>query len=178
VRFGIAAIIAVCVLVAGAGLAQDTGKKGGDAARQELALLQGKWVMVGSEVMGKKATKEDLENVKGIMVIEGNKVTRWADEQGKKTEDVTEATIKLDPAAKPRAIDDTISKGLFNGETALGIYKLDGDQLTICVAWQAQVEFVTYKWPKHAKTAGSSWRSPAGCRSISSRGCALTSSLA
>jgi uncharacterized protein (TIGR03067 family) len=134
-RCGIVAIIAACVLVAGAGLAQDSGKKGGDAARQELALVQGQWVMVGREIMGKKATKEDLESVKGIMVIEGNNVTRWAEERGKKSEDVTEATIKLDPAAKPKAIDDTITKGLLKGEMALEIYKLDGDPLTICVAW-------------------------------------------
>jgi hypothetical protein len=39
-------------------------------------------------------------------------------------------------------------------------------------------ELVTCEWPKHAKTAGSSCQSPAGCRSTSPRGCDLTSSPA
>jgi uncharacterized protein (TIGR03067 family) len=135
-RPGTALIVAACVVVVG--LAQDAGKKADDVARKELALLQGKWVMIGREVLGKKATKEDLEKVKGIRVVEGNKVTSWAVERGKKMEDVTEATIKLDPAAKPKAIDQTIIKGRFKGDTALGIYKLDGDELTICIAWGSE----------------------------------------
>jgi uncharacterized protein (TIGR03067 family) len=122
--------------VADVGHAQDADKKKEDAVKRELALLQGKWEMVGREVLGKKATKEDLEIVKAILVIEGEKKTGWPVDMGKKGE-VQEASIKLDPTAKPKTIDKTVTKGIGKGETFLGIYELDGDQLTICIPWRS-----------------------------------------
>jgi uncharacterized protein (TIGR03067 family) len=133
-RLAIALTIATVVYVAGIGRTQDADKKKEDAVKKELALLRGKWEMVGREVMGKKATKEDLEIVKGILVIEGEKKTGWPVDMGKKGE-VQEATIKLDPTVKPKAVDKTVTMGTGKGETFLGIYELDGDQLTICIAW-------------------------------------------
>jgi len=136
-RPAIALTIAIVVFVAWIGHAQDAGKNREEAVKKELALLKGKWEMVGREVLGKKATKEDLEIVKGILVIEGEKKTGWPVDMGKKGE-VQEATIKLDPTAKPKTVDKTVTKGRGNGETFLGIYQLDGDQLKICIAWESK----------------------------------------
>jgi uncharacterized protein (TIGR03067 family) len=115
------------------GLATTSGMLEEDAVKTELDRLQGHWVMVGREHMGKKATPDDLKRLKGVMVIEGDKKTGWSDEMGKK-ENVQETTIKLDPTAKPKTVDKVVTKGIGKGETLLGIYKLDGDQLTICLA--------------------------------------------
>ena len=57
-RPAIALTIAIVVFVAWIGHAQDAGKNREEAVKKELALLKGKWEMVGREVMGKKATKE------------------------------------------------------------------------------------------------------------------------
>jgi uncharacterized protein (TIGR03067 family) len=132
-RRAIAVIIATLVVPTGAESSKPTGALGEDAAKKELELLQGHWVMVGRELLGKKATPEELKQLKGVMVIEGNKRTGWSDEMGKKV-NVQEATIKLDPTANPKAVDKAITKGIGKGETTLGIYKLEGDQLTICLA--------------------------------------------
>src|ERR1043166_2573820 len=103
------------------------------AVKKELELLQGQWEMVGREYRGKKSTAEELKQLKGILVVEGTKLTGWSDEMGKKANG-QESTIKIDPAPKPKAIDKTIAKGIGKGETMVGIYKLDGDHLTVCLA--------------------------------------------
>ena len=43
-------------------------------------------------------------------------------------------TTAIDPTASPMTIDVTFAEGDAKGKTALGIYKLDGDLLTICRA--------------------------------------------
>lgn len=42
--------------------------------------------------------------------------------------------FKLDPKAKVPAVDYKITAGEHKGKTQLGIYRLDGDTLTICLA--------------------------------------------
>src|SRR5262249_6651525 len=44
-----------------------------------------------------------------------------------------EFEITLHPEANPRAIDLTAKKGPLKGKTALGIYKLEGDELRLCL---------------------------------------------
>lgn len=46
--------------------------------------------------------------------------------------EVLQATYRLDPSKKPRAIDLTSTSGETKGRTYLGIYELDGDALKIC----------------------------------------------
>jgi uncharacterized protein (TIGR03067 family) len=41
-------------------------------------------------------------------------------------------TTKLDPSANPMTIDVTYTEGDIKGRTAAGIYKIEGDLLTIC----------------------------------------------
>lgn len=123
----LAIVLGMAALVMPAEVAED------DPVKKELELLQGRWEMVERVVRGKKATADEMKRLKGVMLIEGNKKTGWSDESGKKV-DVQETTIKIDPTANPKTVDKTIVKGTGEGETTLGIYKLDGDQLTICLA--------------------------------------------
>jgi uncharacterized protein (TIGR03067 family) len=42
--------------------------------------------------------------------------------------------VELDPAAEPKAIDVIPDGGKLKGQRVLGIYRLDGDTLTICMS--------------------------------------------
>jgi uncharacterized protein (TIGR03067 family) len=95
-----------------------------DPAAEELQKLQGKWQMVGLEVNGEKVPAERFQASR--LEIKDN---RYVVNTGRS---VHETTIKLDPAKSPKAIDMTFEDGDNKGDTAQGIYKLDGDTLTIC----------------------------------------------
>src|SRR5262249_21425061 len=95
----IALILAPLVLSGGPRVSRPAEEVDEKAVKEELASLQGRWVMVGREALGKKATSEDLKKVKGVLVIEGEKRAGWSEEYGEKG-DVQEATFKIDPAAK------------------------------------------------------------------------------
>jgi uncharacterized protein (TIGR03067 family) len=45
---------------------------------------------------------------------------------------IISSTTKIDPARKPMTIDVTYTEGDSKGRTALGIYKIEGEILTIC----------------------------------------------
>jgi uncharacterized protein (TIGR03067 family) len=116
-RFSLPAIVAICVLL-GSAVAQD------DAAKKDLERLQGVWQFVSMEG-GIPQPPEKLKELK--LTIKGNKASHPASEG--KTE---EATFKLDPSKKPKAIDFIPLTGLDQGKTLLGIYAIDGDTLKIC----------------------------------------------
>jgi uncharacterized protein (TIGR03067 family) len=112
-------VIAICVFL-GSAVAQE------EAAKKDLESLQGVWQFVSMEG-GDPLPPEKLKELK--LTIKGNKASHPASEG--KTE---EATIKLDPSKKPKAIDFTPQTGPDKGKTLLGIYAIDGDTLKICGA--------------------------------------------
>jgi uncharacterized protein (TIGR03067 family) len=136
-RLGSTLLSAVCLLLAGSGRAQDGGKQDGELVKKDLAALQGSWVIVGKEYMGKKAAAEEIAELTGVMVIKGNTITQWNEEMGKKTV-VSEATVKLNPAAKPKAFDLTYTDGMLKEKTVLGIYEVEGDALKACFSFDEQ----------------------------------------
>jgi uncharacterized protein (TIGR03067 family) len=127
-------ILAACMVAAAIDRTDGAPLREDDPAKKDLALLQGAWEIVGKEFMGKKATKEEIDKLKGEMVIKDGKVTQWQDDAGLRSV-VSEATLKIDPKAEPKALDLTYTKGeLVEGKTIPAIYEVKDDTLKVCYA--------------------------------------------
>jgi uncharacterized protein (TIGR03067 family) len=95
------------------------------AGRRELT---GTWQSVSYALDGKKASDDDMKKVQLVFDAEGNTKAL----NGGKL--FIASSTNLDPTANPATIDITFTGGEGKGSTALGIYKIDGDVLTICRA--------------------------------------------
>lgn len=96
---------------------------GGLAAAEDKKPLEGKWVI---ESLTRDGKADD--SMKGATrVHEGDKYTITPAKDSKAA--VTEGTFTID--AEKKTIDMKPSSGNFKGMTLQGIYKLDGDTLTV-----------------------------------------------
>jgi uncharacterized protein (TIGR03067 family) len=96
-----------------------------DPAKDEIEKLQGDWMMVSSETSGKKAP-DNIVKISSVSI----KGDQWLAKLGGRE---TKFTIKVDPTKSPRTIDFTGPSS--TGEvTSPGVYKLEGDSLTVCIA--------------------------------------------
>jgi uncharacterized protein (TIGR03067 family) len=99
-------------------------KRGIDAVKaseKELEKLQGEWTLVSLEENGRKIKDEEVSRMK--LTIRGD---QWilSYQGGSEWRD----TIKIDPSQNPGTLDLTGPAGF----TSPGIYKLEGDTLTLC----------------------------------------------
>src|SRR5262249_43825337 len=124
-RSSIVFIIAASLLVAEPARADDNKK--------EQVLFEGTWQVVSRELMGKKASEEEVKNLNTKVAIKDDKITVCSTEGGK-DEVLAEFTFKVDPTAKPRAIDISGTSGPQKDKTVLGIYEFTGDTLKVCFA--------------------------------------------
>jgi uncharacterized protein (TIGR03067 family) len=97
-----------------------------DAAKADRDKLQGVWTVVSLEVGGKEVGADETKKFK--LEFKGDKVIFTAGD------DRHEGTFKLDPTAKPKAIDVMPLDGPDKGKTERGIYAFEGDTLKICGA--------------------------------------------
>jgi len=87
-------------------------------------MIDGTWLPVEAELGGRRFPGESLKTMQ--LILADGKYTA-------KVGDVTDkGTFKLDPAARPQAIDVTGAEGPNKGKTFLAIYELTGDSLRIC----------------------------------------------
>jgi uncharacterized protein (TIGR03067 family) len=102
--------------------ADNDGFKPGDPA--DLRRLNGLWTVTSGERDGKALTASELAADRPQIRFEAGRAALL--ERG---EMVSEGLLRLDDAATPKQIDLTyVRKGLL----IFGVYKLDGDRLTVC----------------------------------------------
>jgi uncharacterized protein (TIGR03067 family) len=116
-----------CLLLGTASLVAD------DDAKKDLEALQGTWKVESFTVAGMKAPDDDIK--KATFMVKGDKYTVTID--GK--EDET-GTIKLDAGKKPKMIEFDITSGKDKGKKQRGIYTLEGDTFTFCMAFPGEDE--------------------------------------
>ena len=105
-----------------------------EAVKKELKALQGTWTVVYSEQNGER--RRDVEEVKKMRLT--IKDDKWTLEYYNNVKDKHVATLKLDPAQKPKVVDFKFSEGLATGETMLSIYELKGDDLKFCLPGESR----------------------------------------
>src|SRR5262249_35638681 len=103
-----------------------------NAAKKDLAAMEGSWTLVSMEVDGKEVPPDKLQGA--TLTIRGNKyalVTRG------KQHDVE---ITLDAGKTPKVIDMKFLDGPNKDRVGKGIYQLDGNTLKICRGLDPQQE--------------------------------------
>jgi uncharacterized protein (TIGR03067 family) len=113
--------------------------KPSDAAVKEFAALRGTWRIVSAEDGGKRVTADDV-------YLGAIKSVRFTDEKPKRLESRCDLyTVAFDPSASPKRLTGTIPGGAVKGDKMPGIYRLDGDKLTICWEYGAKAYPTEFK---------------------------------
>src|SRR5262249_9675392 len=86
--------------------------------------IQGTWLASTAELGGKPFPDEARKSIK--LTLKDDKYTVTV---GKNPD---QGTVKLDPSAKPKAMDITGTEGPNKGKKIPAIYELNGDTLKIC----------------------------------------------
>lgn len=109
-------VIAV-VLVAAAPIAKDE-------AAEEMKRLEGTWQLVSAVKDGKETSADVVKKIR-VTIKDGKHTVRFGEDVLAK-----EISFVVDPTKKPKQTTDTLP----DGKEIKGIYKLDNDTLTSCVA--------------------------------------------
>src|SRR5262249_18001896 len=105
-------------------VALQAGEAGGKAEK-----LDGTWLVTSGEKGGKKLPGDLLEKIRQTLEFRGEKykvaVLDKVQEEG---------TFKTDPKKNPKTIDLMITSGEDKGKTQRGIYRLEGDTLSVSLS--------------------------------------------
>jgi uncharacterized protein (TIGR03067 family) len=110
-----------------------------DDAKDAVKSIQGTWLPQTGELGGKEFSQDILKTIKLVIKDETYTVTA-----GKEPD---RGTLKLDPSAKPKAMDIVGTDGPNKGKTILAIYEVTDDMLRICYDLEGK------KRPAEFKTA-------------------------
>ncbi len=94
-----------------------------DAKKDDADAIKGKWAAVSIKQGGLPAPDELVKSFK--LSFDGKNYTNSAGDQSE------EGGYTLDSSRSPKTIDFDVKTGNDKGKKQLGIYKLDGDKLTI-----------------------------------------------
>ena len=94
----------------------------GDDAKDDA--LEGAWLPSAAELGGKPFPDEVRKSIR--LEVKGDQYTVTVGTQPDR------GTCKLNPSAKPKALDITGTEGPNKGKTILAIYERNGDTLRIC----------------------------------------------
>jgi uncharacterized protein (TIGR03067 family) len=91
----------------------------------ERAKLTGKWTCSSAVIDGRPLAEEGAKALQLTLTTD-----RYKTERGNQV--LFDSTYSIDATKNPQTIDMVGTEGEAKGKPARGIYKLDGDQLTIC----------------------------------------------
>jgi len=116
------------LLIAVAGLVVPVDPKNDN---EDLKKLEGTWVVVGIEELGKRGTDEEVKKEDMRFTFAGNKVKVRLGKNDKPQE----GTFTIDETQKPKHIN------MKTGDMEIrGIYALDGDTLKMCLVKEKKYE--------------------------------------
>jgi uncharacterized protein (TIGR03067 family) len=96
-----------------------------DAAKKDLAALQGEWTMLSGSADGQPMPEDMLKQMK--RVCKGDETTTTINGQV-----FMKAKFSLNPTNNPKTIDYQMLEGFTKGKTQLGIYEVQGDKFKAC----------------------------------------------
>jgi uncharacterized protein (TIGR03067 family) len=96
-----------------------------EANRADIAKWQGAWRAVAMDNDGKPSTDEQLTKIK--LTVDG---TNYHFQNGAFSE---HGTYRFNAAVEPKQLDIVVGDGKDKGKVYLTIYKIAGDELTICL---------------------------------------------
>jgi uncharacterized protein (TIGR03067 family) len=95
-----------------------------EVVSQELKALAGTWKLAGEERGGVAVPKDQLFKISFTMHGDGKSTVHVPDGE-------FETMSTIDPTKSPKTIDIEYLGGLFQGQKQFGIYKVDGDRMTV-----------------------------------------------
>ena len=104
-----------------------TGAALAEEAKKDLEMLQGTWEIVEVVSNGNAVPAADLKD--GRVVFNGDEMTL---KEGSDDTEPRKFRVKLDSSGKPKILDSTALNRDYKGTVTPAIYKLDGDNLTLC----------------------------------------------
>lgn len=131
-----------------------TGASVAQPGAADATKLEGSWALVSEESDGSAAPEEIRRSA--VLKIEGVKYSLHLGEL-KLT-----GRISLNPTQSPKAIDLRDDDGVTPGGIRRGIYRIDGDRLTLCIARYDEKRPVTFSGAPGAGTTLQTWKRQGG----------------